>query len=305
MPTQSIIPIDDAESLAKSGFVAICPLGPGAIGQRWLFQLSSDGDLADSFGIQSDSVQAPWEADYCVGELLPDCDDTLKRCVLNVVSLRYLDHPNIVQLYRAGELGGLLWGAIFRMHPDTQTLAAVHSRLSGPERLQVMHELSNAVSFLHERGIVHGALNPSSVSLEKDVFKLNDFWWAGTIGGKPLNDELDSVTWHGVPVYTAPFSAPELLLGETQLPTRETDVYSLGAIFYWILSGRLPHSLGSGSDGCAVDLSQSIPLLARQRSDLAQELISLIHRMLDDDPHERPQAPYVEATVSQICTVRR
>jgi WD40 repeat protein len=153
-----------------------------------------------------------------------------------VASLR---HPNIVQVYDFGEHDGLPFLAMELV--EGGTLAA---RLNGnpwPARpaAALMIKLAEAVQFAHDHRVIHRDLKPANVLVASDQegldVKVTDFGL-----GKFFQDEMSPHTKTGAFLGTPSYMAPEQAAGRTQEVGPATDVYSLGAILYELLTGRPP-----------------------------------------------------------------
>jgi serine/threonine protein kinase/WD40 repeat protein len=150
-----------------------------------------------------------------------------------------LHHPQIVQVYDYGEHKGLPYLALELV--EGGTLAA---RLDGtpwsPHRAAALIEtLARAVQFAHEHGVIHRDLKPANILLvtgtdEHDV-KVADFGLA-----KVFRDNPSIQTQSGALLGTPSYMPPEQAAGKVQQIGPATDVYSLGAILYELLTGRPP-----------------------------------------------------------------
>ena len=168
-----------------------------------------------------------------------------------------LRHPNIVQVYESGEVGGLLY---FSMeYVEGETLKQwLHGTPQPPRAAAVLLEaLARAVAYAHRRGIVHRDLKPANVLLEAFevqpaaaepaggvepaaalarlgvVPKISDFGLA-----KRLGDSLGTHT--GQLMGTPSYMSPEQLAGRVGATGPGVDVYALGCILYEALTGRPP-----------------------------------------------------------------
>jgi serine/threonine protein kinase len=142
----------------------------------------------------------------------------------------------------------------------------------------------------HASGIVHRDLKPQNVFICRredgtDLLKILDF---GIAKLEPIKHEFVS-TETGAVLGTPAYMSPEQARGERTID-RRTDVYSLGAILFEMLSGRLPHP-GDSSNAVLHHIStQPAVPLASVASDLPKSLAGLVDRALSSDPDARPQS---------------
>jgi WD40 repeat protein/predicted Ser/Thr protein kinase len=146
-----------------------------------------------------------------------------------------LQHPNIVQVYDVGQREGRMFFAL-----ELVEGGSLQARLNGaplPPRnaAEMTHVLAGAVHFAHEKGIIHRDLKPANVLLMPDgAPKITDFGLA-----KSLHED-DSQTQTGAVLGTPSYMSPEQAQGLSRDIGPAADVYSLGAIFYELLTGRPP-----------------------------------------------------------------
>ena len=151
-----------------------------------------------------------------------------------------LQHPNIVPLYQMGEFAGLPF--LTFEYIDGGTLAdRIGGRPQPPrEAAELVEVLARAVQLAHQQGVLHRDLKPANVLLSKDgVPKIADFGLARRLDNHEFSTELIAGT--------ANYMSPEQAWGDTKTNplTPATDVYSLGAILYELLTGRPPFASDS------------------------------------------------------------
>jgi serine/threonine protein kinase len=176
-------------------------------------------------------------------------------------ALAALNHPNIVTIYDFGQAGGFYF--LLMEYVDGLNLRQLlrTRKFSPEEALAIVPPLCDALQFAHDRGIVHRDIKPENLLLDKDGrVKVADFGIAkmlaadGEAGSPLLNDPLQ--TEGGAHGETRPTSEPSALTGEQTVgtpsysaPEQKTDpqrvdsradIYSLGVVFYELLTGELP-----------------------------------------------------------------
>ncbi len=146
-----------------------------------------------------------------------------------------LQHPNIVPLYQMGEFAGLPF--LTFEYIDGGTLAdRIAGRPQPPREVAEMVELlARAVQLAHQQGVLHRDLKPANVLLNREgVPKIADFGLARRLDNQEFSTELIAGT--------ANYMSPEQAWGDSKTNplTPATDVYSLGAVLYELLTGRPP-----------------------------------------------------------------
>src|SRR5271169_5584026 len=152
-------------------------------------------------------------------------------------ALAKLSHPNIVALHEFGHVDGLHY---FMMEfVDGLNLRQLEQagRLSAREALQIIPQICEALQFAHDEGIVHRDIKPDNILIDKKGrVKIADFGIAKLLGRAP--EEL-SLTGTGQVMGTLGYMAPEQLQ-EAHAVDHRADIYSLGVVFYEMLTGKLP-----------------------------------------------------------------
>jgi serine/threonine-protein kinase len=197
-----------------------------------------------------------------------------------------IDHPNVVTVYDAGVDAGYLFIAM--RHVAGGDLAqAVKERGPMPQvdALVVIARCLAGLQAIHEGGLVHRDIKPANILLERDGMpRLADL---GLARGVEVDDQLSQV---GSVQGTPAFMSPEQARGAAQLDVR-SDIYSLGATLYAVLTGEPPFSGRSAYDTVAQVLyGEPQPVRARAPA-VSPEVEALVMRSLAKDPTQRPQDP--------------
>jgi len=151
--------------------------------------------------------------------------------------LARLQHPRIVTIHDFGVAGDLHY--LLMEYVDGPTLRQVQrgGRLTPAQALRIVPEICEALQFAHDRGVVHRDIKPENVLLDREGrVKITDFGIAKMIGPEA---ETMSLTG-GVDVVGTPhYMAPEQIERPSDVDHR-ADIYSLGVVFYELLTGELP-----------------------------------------------------------------
>jgi predicted Ser/Thr protein kinase len=152
-------------------------------------------------------------------------------------ALARLNHPGIVTVHDFGVAGNLHY--LIMEFVDGPNLRQVqqNDRLSPAQALQIIPQICEALQFAHDQGIVHRDIKPENLLLNKEGrIKITDFGIAKIVG---INAEKTSLTGARDIVGTPHYMAPEQIETPTEVDHR-ADIYSLGVVFYEMLTGELP-----------------------------------------------------------------
>src|SRR5262245_24066671 len=160
--------------------------------------------------------------------------NTADRFRREIDILKQLVHPNIVRILGDGKHNGQRFYAMeFIQGESLDRVLARRGRLSWEEVVQYGQQLCSALQHAHEKGVIHRDLKPSNLMLLSDgTLKLTDFGIAKDL-------DVTQLTEANCTVGTASYMSPEQCRGERIL-TAKSDLYSLGIVFYELLTGRKP-----------------------------------------------------------------
>ncbi|MDA0811366.1 MAG: serine/threonine-protein kinase [Verrucomicrobia bacterium] len=161
-----------------------------------------------------------------------------ERFVREARALAKLSHPNIVTIYDFGETDGGMFYIVMEQVEGSDLRHALRSGTITLEiALKVVPQICDALHYAHQKGIVHRDIKPENILLEPDGrVKIADFGLA-----RVVNSQLPewSLTATEQLMGTVKYMAPEQLEGAPDIDHR-ADIYSLGVVFYEMLTGELP-----------------------------------------------------------------
>jgi serine/threonine protein kinase len=171
-----------------------------------------------------------------------------ERFTREAQALAALSHPNIVTIHDFGQAGGFYF-LLMEFVDGANLRQLLRARKFTPEEaLAIVPPLCDALQFAHDRGIVHRDIKPENLLLDKNGrVKVADFGIAKMLGAVDANSanpgelptpENATQTTVGTPGY----SAPEQKSDPQRVDSR-ADIYSLGVVFYEMLTGELPAKL--------------------------------------------------------------
>ena len=207
-----------------------------------------------------------------------------------------LSHPGIVPLHTFGEVDGV-WYFVMG-YAGGQSLGdrlRVEGRLSWPEVARLLGELADALDCAHRHGVVHRDIKPANVLLDAESGRamLADF------GISKSTDFAESLTQPGAIIGTPDFMSPEQAQGLDA--DERSDIYSLGAVAYTMLTGREPFT---GSDAHTVAfrrVSQDPRPLRAVAPDVPDALADIVSRcMARERDHRWPNARALRDALARI-----
>jgi serine/threonine protein kinase/Tfp pilus assembly protein PilF len=203
-----------------------------------------------------------------------------------------IHHPNVARVSHYGEQDGECFYVMELVEGETLEAKV---RREGPLplalALEVIEQTARALAAAEKCGVVHRDIKPSNIMLESDpsgvlIVKVIDYGIA-----KILDPEVErgaEQTQTGF-IGTPAFASPEqfVSVGHTLIDTR-ADIYSLGATFWYLLSGRVPF-VGRTLRDVAAKQAEDLPLEQLKNAHVPARVIALLQSMLAVDPAKRPQ----------------
>jgi eukaryotic-like serine/threonine-protein kinase len=149
-----------------------------------------------------------------------------------------LDHPHILTLIDSGEADGVLYYVLPYIRGESLRQKITRERqLSIAEALAITRQVAGALDYAHRQGVIHRDIKPENILLHEGEAMLADFGIARAVqqsGGPRL-------TATGVSIGTPQYMSPEQATGDRE-PDARSDIYSLGAVLYEMLTGEPPHT---------------------------------------------------------------
>lgn len=212
-------------------------------------------------------------------------DSALGRFEREAGILKQLKHPNIVHLFASGKWRGTPFFAMEYINGESlDRVMARKDRFTWQEIVAIGRQLCSALQHAHEKGIVHRDLKPSNLMMTKDgKVKLTDFGIAKDL-------DVTALTGANNTIGTAAYMSPEQCRGEKSL-TGKSDLYSLGVVFFELLTGRKPFTAESSVDMFLMHVNEPPPRVRGQPGcmDIPQALDTLVHQLMEKKPEHRPR----------------
>jgi WD40 repeat protein len=211
--------------------------------------------------------------------------EAMARFRLEAEAIAQMQHPNIVQVFLAGEDDGRPYLVLEYVDGGTLVKWAGDSPRTQNEAAEMVATLASAVHHAHRRGIVHRDLKPSNVLLTAEgVPKVSDF------GLALANGDVENRPGQSGACGTVGYMPPEQAWGSNRL--REVgpaaDVYALGVMLYELIAGRRPFRGASDQETLRLaNTQQEPPPLRNERPDVSRDLEAICRKCLLREPHDR------------------
>jgi serine/threonine protein kinase len=191
-----------------------------------------------------------------------------------------LQHPHILPIFDAGEEDGNCYIVTEHVH-GARTLAAYcrpDNLLRIDDVVEIIFKCAKALHYAHSRGVIHRDIKPSNIMLTQDSdVRIIDFGIA-LVADSDISS-IDGIA--GSPSYMSPEQVQSLEL------TNRSDLYSLGAVMYELLSGSRPFRAGNLQKLLHQIVYATPPPLHTLRKDIPEELESIVALALQKDPAKR------------------
>lgn len=196
-----------------------------------------------------------------------------------------LTHPNIIDIYDVGESEGVYYFVMKYIEGETLGQKMHRERMIEPgEAIDIVRQVASALAYAHDNSVIHRDIKPGNVMLDgfgKPV--LMDFGIARLQLGENL-------TRTGTLMGTPHYLPPEQPLGKPV--DGRSDIYSLGIMFYEMLSGGVPFHDEAPIALIYRHINEPPPPLKEKVPDLDTALCEVVHRMIEKQPEKRYQTAH-------------
>lgn len=210
-------------------------------------------------------------------------EEYTRRFQTEARAIARLRHENIVGVYQFGRTEGIYYMAqVFLEGKDLRTLmkeyAARGMRIPQDELLRIVSDITRALDYAHEQGVIHRDIKPSNIMLERRTGRaiLMDFGLALSVHEGSMGDTFGS----------AHYIAPEQAISSAK-SVPQSDLYSLGVVIYEMLAGTVPFDDPSVMSVALKHLNELPPPPSMHNPDLPPAVEAVIMRLLDKDPNRR------------------
>ena len=250
------------------------------IGNRYIVvRLIGEGGMADVY-LAVDSIL---HREVAVKVLRGDLNEdpvNLQRFQREASAITNLSHPNIVEVYDVGEDNGRSYFVMEYVPGKTlKQLTKQRGAINPTEAVNIMKQLVSATAHAHHNGIIHRDIKSQNVLIKDDgTVKLSDFGIAATSDSQQLT-QTDTV------MGSVHYLAPELARG--QGATVQSDIYSLGIVFYEMLAGDVPFRGDTAVQIALKHMHDDIPSVRAFNPDIPQSVENIIIKATAKDKNMR------------------
>ena len=287
--------LHEAQDLGS--YTLVEPLGKGGMGEVWRAEhrlLARDAAIKL---VRPELLGARTEAE---AQLL------LHRFEREAQATAALSSPHSIQLFDFGSTndGSFYYVMELLVGRDIESLVREFGPMPADRTVFLLRQACHSLADAHARGLVHRDVKPANIyvcrmGLEYDFVKVLDF---GLVKFKGHAKDMETLatmdhTTSGTPAYMA----PEAILGDTEVD-RRTDVYALGCVAYFMLTGQLVFAADTPMKMFMQHL-QATPVPPSQRTELPipPELDAFVLACLEKDPNKRPQSAWELFRMASSC----
>lgn len=210
--------------------------------------------------------------------------------------LKQLKHEHIVRLIAHGKINkqNPYIAMEFIDGEALDRILARRGKLTWEEVITYGKQLCEALQYAHDKGIIHRDLKPSNLMITREgKLKLTDF-------GIAKDTDVTALTGANSTIGTAAYMSPEQCRGERNL-TNKSDLYSLGIVFFELLTGRKPFTAETTVEMFLKHCNEKAPRIGKLVPDLPPKLESLIMQLMEKDKDDRPiDAQWVGRMLQEI-----
>ena len=251
-----------------------------SLGRYHILEQLGEGGMATVYKASDSNL----EREVAVKIILPSRqqdEKALKRFEREAKALAQLSHPNIVKVLDFGEQGGLHYLVMEYLRGGT-----LKTRLGHPipwqEAARLLLPIADALEFSHPRGIIHRDVKPSNLLFsETEELMLSDFGIAKILN---TGDGL-RLTSTNMTIGTPEYMAPEQI--HTKDVDHRVDIYSLGAVFYEMITGRKPYTAKTPMAVLIKSTSEPLPSPRLFISNLPDYIENALLKALAKKPEDR------------------
>lgn len=251
------------------------------IGNRYIVRKSiGEGGMADVYLAYDAILKREVAIKVLRGELNED-PINLQRFQREASAITNLSHPNIVEVYDVGETNKKNYIVMEYVPGKTlKQLIKQRGAINTTEAINIMKQLVSATAHAHHNDIIHRDIKSQNVLIKDDgTVKLSDFGIASTGDSNQQLTQTDTV------MGSVHYLAPELARGKPA--TVQSDIYSLGIVFFEMLTGDVPFHADTAVQIALKHMHDDIPSVRAFNPNIPQSVENIILRATAKEPEQR------------------
>ena len=214
---------------------------------------------------------------------------SVERFEREIQTVAALQHANIVPVHTAGDTNGLPFYTMPYVEGESLRARLGRGPLAVTEVIAVLRDVTRALAYAHQRGVVHRDIKPDNVLMSGGAAVVTDFGIAKAISASRTASGSATLTQMGTSIGTPAYMAPEQAAGDPNIDAR-ADIYSLGATAYELLTGQVVFPDRTAQRMLAAHMSEAPRPITEFRGDLPAALADVIMSCLAKDAKDRPQS---------------
>ncbi|HSS57576.1 MAG TPA: protein kinase [Solirubrobacteraceae bacterium] len=200
-----------------------------------------------------------------------------------------IDHPNVVEIFRAGDEGGRLYVTMRYIDgTDLKSLIARERRLEPERAVALVAQVAGALDAAHRRGLVHRDVKPANILVASREGVERAFLTDFGISKQRTETPDTALTGAGMALGSVDYMAPEQ--AQVRDLDARTDVYALGCVLFHALTGSVPFIRGNDFERMWAHVHEPAPAVSSIEPRLPEALDPVLARALEKAPGDRQQS---------------
>ncbi len=201
-----------------------------------------------------------------------------------------LQHPHIVPLLAAGDVGGLAYYTMPYVAGASLRERMQAGAIPHYEAQSILRDVAKALAYAHRQGIVHRDIKPENVLLSEGTAMVADFGVARAIREATTMADGTAITQMGTQIGTPGYMAPEQAAGDPDVDFR-ADLYAFGVMAYELLAGRHPFAERRTAHALIIaHMTETPAAISTHTTFVTPSAASIVMQCLGKDPTERPES---------------
>lgn len=257
-----------------------------AIGKYRIIERLGRGGMAEVYKGYDENLER-FVAIKVMHPFLASEEDFIRRFRREAKAMAALNHPNIVKVYDFDTSGArsyivMEYLGVGTLKDKQEDLARKGQQISLVEALQIVLQITDALAFAHSRGMIHRDIKPPNIMFnDHGAAVLTDFGIAKVASGP-------SFTQTGAMIGSPAYMSPEQGLGKPG--DERSDIYSLGVLFYQLVTGRLPYAADTPLAVVLKHVNEPVPDPTQLNPAIPTGIRTVVTTAMAKNPEERYQS---------------